>query len=90
MVLVYPLVAAFVKGESRRSLPTGSTTFDKSHNPFVFSNSAITAAGKSCLGIRLDIESPKLVGAAKRVVGARARIRLMVDVKIIVDVGQCN
>jgi hypothetical protein len=43
--------------------------------------------GKSCLGISWAIESTTWVGAAKRVAGARARIRERVFVKIIVEDG---
>jgi hypothetical protein len=54
---------------------------------------SMTGFGKSCLGIRLNIELATWVGAANSVAGARARTRERVFVKIIVDVGivdQCG
>jgi hypothetical protein len=60
---------------------------DKSHSPFVLTNISITGLGRSCLAIRLAIESAGWVGAANKVAGARARTREMVFVKIIVEVG---
>lgn len=60
---------------------------DKSHSPFVLTNMSITGLGRSCLAIRLAIESAGWVGAANRVAGARAKTREMAFVKIIVGMG---
>lgn len=87
-MLVYTLASTFEKDNSRKNLPTGSFTFDKSQSPLVFFNCSYTTAGRSCLGMRFAIESMVFVGAAKRVVGARAKTRERVVVKIIIaDVG---
>jgi hypothetical protein len=72
--------------ELGRYIPAGRTTFDKSHSESVFLNSSYITAGssvRSCLGMSAAIESTVWVGAAKRVVGARAKTRLRVVVKIM-------
>lgn len=65
-------------------LPTGSLTLDRSHSPLFCFSTCSTLAGKSCLGMMSATEAMVFVGAAKRVAGARAKMRLMVFVKIIV------
>jgi hypothetical protein len=66
-----------------RDIPVGSATLERSHSASVFRSCSYTTAGRSCLGIRAAIESMVCVGAAKRVIGARARIRLKGVVKIM-------
>ena len=67
-------------------LPTGSSTLDRSHSPSFCFSTLSTLAGKSSLGMMSATEAMVFVfvGAAKRVAGARAKMRLMVFVKIIV------
>lgn len=66
---------------------------ERSHKELVLLNSSSTPAGRSCLGMRLVIESTVFVGAANRAAGARAKTRLRVDVKIMMyvwDSGLCG
>lgn len=76
-----------VEGKMWVDLPAGRTTLERSHSPSVFLNSSKTTLGRSSLGMSCAIELTVCVGAANRVAGARARMREIVFVKIIVGVG---
>ena len=81
----WKIVSYWMMGLGREgNVPAGRMTLERSHSASVFLNSSYTTAGRSCLGISAAIESMVCVGAARRVAGARDRMRLRVDVVKII------